>query len=186
MFPSLVYTYDLRHSACETVLLRYAPEEDVTKHSRRLHVSFPKWFCHAGGGKARELFIFDDIRSDASDKSAARDLPSWGALYPFTQAYITGSIAARNSLGTRNSPLMSWRFLRSFHCDFPAASWHSPDPGMASSWHRGCNHLAELPCVKWSRILILGRPHAFVSSFRARLHARVRAEPCRPESQYWL
>lgn len=124
----------------------------------------------------RKLFIFDDIRPDASDKSALRfavseALPLYKHIYMYLSIYISRSIVVRNSPGTRNFLLMSWRFLRPFRRDPPSFSFRIAP----FSWHgiqlaRGCNHLAGLPCVT----KILGRGHAFVSrtSTRARIPRR--------------
>lgn len=86
------------------------------------------------------------------------DLSSRGPFTFYTGVCISGSIAARNSLGTCNSLLMSSQFLRSFYRHPPIFQnrpwfWH----GIQLA--QGCNHLVGLPCVKKN----FGRRHAFVS-----------------------
>lgn len=103
------------------------------------------------------------------------DLPS-RRPYLCTNVYISGSIAARNSPGTRNSLLMSWRFLRPFHrAILPLRQgrsqfWHDIQlaPGERGGGE-GCNHLAGLPCVTKN----LGRGHAFVSRKSTCARARI-------------
>lgn len=118
---------------------------------RRSHKQFAtqhKFLARAmpcGWQSANSLFSTISGRMRAIN-SAPRFAVS-GAL-PFTQAtYISESIVARNSPGTRNSLLMSWRFLRPFHRYFPILQdrfWFWHDIQLA----RGCNHLAGPTCVK--------------------------------------
>lgn len=91
------------------------------------------------------------------------DLSSRGPFTFYTGVCISGPIAAHNSLGTCNSLLMSWQFLRSFYRHPPIFQ----DPWF---WHgiqlaQGCNHLAGLPCVKKD----FGRRYAFVSRTSTRM-----------------
>lgn len=113
----------------------------------------------------RELFIFDDIRPDASDKFPR--FPGFGGPHLLQH---TPPLQDRSSLvihpRTRNSLLMSWRFLRPLHrfaTSLVSEFWH----GIQLA--RGCNHLAGPPCVKKD----LGRRHAFVS--RTSTHARTKS-----------
>jgi len=91
---------------------------------------------------------------------------------PFIQAtYISESIVARNSPGTRNSLLMFWRFLRPLRRYFPILQnrfWFWHDIQLA----RECNHLVGSLCVKED----LGKRCAFVS--RTSTHACARKISC--------
>lgn len=127
----------------------------------------------------RELFIFDDIRPDASDKFCSPICRLEGLTFYTGNIYISGSIAAHNSLGTRNSLLMSWRFLRPLYRYLPILQsrfWFWQDTQLA----RGCNHLAGPPCVKKD----LGRRHAFVS--RTSTHVCARKVSLAIETSNWL
>lgn len=124
----------------------------------------------------RELFIFDDIRPDASDKSAPRFAVSRGP-YLYTGVYI---------FRDRSSPVTHPTRVIPYLCpdDFFAPSIATPlspapvflflllPAGIPDPWHGiqlalKHNHLVGLPCVKED----LGREYAFVSRTSTRPYA---------------
>lgn len=146
------------------------PSRDFTNNSRR-DVSFSLERCHAGGTETRELFIFDDIRPDASDKSVPPICRLRNLTFYSRRMYFED----RSSVvihPTRVIPhLCPDNFFARSIATFPRSFRSVLDSGTASTWQGG-GVITQPSCRAWSRILA-GGTHSFnARPYHVRLHAR--------------